>query len=147
QGTFGGMAGDDSLALLARALSQTRAIISQIRPDQENLPTPCTEWDVRALANHTVFDALAFTASVCGGERPSTDADLIGTNWTDAYGTASDRLLAAWRQRGTDGALLLGRGEIAATWASGMHTFSQTVHGWDLASATGQSTDLDPEVG
>src|SRR5215469_16531500 len=61
------MAGEDSLALLARALSQTRAIISQIRPDQENLPTPCTEWDVRALANHTVFDALAFTASVSGG--------------------------------------------------------------------------------
>jgi hypothetical protein len=28
-----------------------------------------------------------------------------------------------------------------------MHLFSETVHGWDLASATGQSTDLDPEVG
>jgi uncharacterized protein (TIGR03086 family) len=102
---------------------------------------------VRALVNHTVFDTQNFTASVSGGERPSTDADLIGTNWTDAYRTASDRLLAAWRQRGTAGALQLGRGEVAATWASGMHLFSETVHGWDIASATDQSTDLDPEVG
>ena len=141
------MARDNLLALLARAVEQTRAIISHIRPDQESLPTPCTEWDVRALVNHTVFDTQNFTAAVSGGERPSTDADLIGTNWTDAYGTASDRLLAAWRQRGTAGTLQLGRGEVAATWASGMHLFSQTVHGWDLASATGQSTDLDPEVG
>jgi uncharacterized protein (TIGR03086 family) len=141
------MAGDDSLALLARALSQTRAIISHIRPDQENLPTPCTEWDVRTLVNHTVFDTQNFTAAVSGGERPSPDTDLIGTNWTEAYGTASDGLLASWRQRGTAGSLQLGRVEVAATWASGMHTFSETVHGWDLASATGQSTDLDPEVG
>jgi uncharacterized protein (TIGR03086 family) len=28
-----------------------------------------------------------------------------------------------------------------------MHVFSETVHGWDLATATGQSTDLDPELG
>jgi uncharacterized protein (TIGR03086 family) len=61
--------------------------------------------------------------------------------------TASDRLLAAWRQRGTAGTLPLGRGKVAATWESGMHLFSETVHGCDLASATGQSTDLDPGVG
>jgi uncharacterized protein (TIGR03086 family) len=84
---------------------------------------------------------------VSGGERPPTDTDLIGTNWADAYSTASDGLLAAWRQRGTAGTLQLGRGEVAATCVSGMHLFSETVHGWDLASATGQSTDLDPEVG
>jgi uncharacterized protein (TIGR03086 family) len=141
------MAGDDPFALLARAIDQTRAIISHIRPDQGSLPTPCTEWDVRALVNHTVFDTLNFTAAVSGGQRPPADADLIGTNWTDAYGTASGQLLDAWRQHGTAGVLQLGRGEVAATWVSGMHLFSETVHGWDLASATGQSTDLDPEVG
>jgi|SRR5579864_4894346 len=141
------MTGNDSLALLARAVEQTRTIISHISPDQQSLPTPCTEWDVRALVNHTVFDTQNFAAAVTGGERPAADADLIGTNWTDAYSSASDRLLAAWRQRGTDGALQLGRGEVEATWATGMHLFSETVHGWDLASATGQSTDLDSEIG
>jgi uncharacterized protein (TIGR03086 family) len=141
------MPGDDEFALLARAVGQTRAIISHIRPEQKNLPTPCTEWDVRALVNHVVFDTQNFTAAVGGGERPAADADLIGANWTDAYATASDRLLAAWRQRGTAGEVRLGRGEVAATWASGMHLFSETVHGWDIASATGQSTDLDPDVG
>jgi uncharacterized protein (TIGR03086 family) len=101
---------DDPFALLARAIEQTRTIISHIRPDQASLPTPCTEWDARALVNHTVFDTQNFTAAVSGGQRPSADMDLIGTNWTDAYGTASGTALAVWRQRGTAGVLQLGRG-------------------------------------
>jgi uncharacterized protein (TIGR03086 family) len=141
------MAANDPLALLARALEQTGAVISRIRPDQASLSTPCTDWDVRALVNHTVYDLQAFTASVSGGERPSPEADLIGTNWTNAYNAASDSLLSTWRRRGTGGTLQLRFGDFPATWATGMHIASQTVHGWDVASATGQSTDLDPEVG
>src|SRR4051794_40648597 len=71
------MTADDPLDLLASALKQNCEIISRIRPDQANLPTPCSEWDVRALVNHIVYDLRAFTASVDGGERPSTDEDLI----------------------------------------------------------------------
>jgi uncharacterized protein (TIGR03086 family) len=141
------MAVDDSLVLLARTLSQTRTIISHSRADQERLPTPCTEWDVRALVNHTVYDVQNFTAAVSSGERPAVDADFIGMNWTDAYGASSDLLLDAWRQRGTVGTLQVGTRQVAASWLAGMHLFSVTVHGWDIAKATGQSTDLDPEVG
>jgi uncharacterized protein (TIGR03086 family) len=141
------MAANDALALLVRALEQTGAIISRIRSDQASQPTPCTDWDVRALANHTVYDLQMFTASVSGGERPSLDADLIGTSWTNAYSAAADSLLATWRRRGTGGTLQLRMGEFPATWAAGMHLAGQAVHGWDLARATGQSTDLDPEVG
>jgi uncharacterized protein (TIGR03086 family) len=141
------MAADDPLALLTRALEQNCEIISRIRPDQSNLPTPCTDWDVRALVNHTVYDVQMFSASISGSERPTTDADLIGADWTNAYSTALESLLAAWRRRGTDGTLQMRGGEREATWAVGMHLAGQTVHGWDLASATGQSTDLDQEVG
>src|SRR5437879_13526707 len=90
--TFGGMAAYDPFALLARALEQTGSIISRIRPDQASLPTPCTDWDVRTLVNHTVYDLRTFTALVSGGERPSTDADLLGNNWTNAYSDDSDLL-------------------------------------------------------
>src|SRR5215472_6175140 len=108
------MTSDDPLDLLARALKQNCEIVSRIRPDQANLPTPCTEWDVRALVNHTVYDLRAFTASVDDGERPSTDEDLLGPDWTIAYKQASDSLVEAWRQRGVVGALRLGAGERPA---------------------------------
>ena len=140
-------ADDDPRALLTRALEQNFEIISRIRPDQSSLPTPCADWDVRALVNHTVYDLRAFTASVSDGERPSIDDDLIGANWTIAYRMASDSLLEAWRRRGIVGTLQLGAGGRPAAWVAAMHFTGQTIHGWDIASAIGHSTDLDPEIG
>jgi uncharacterized protein (TIGR03086 family) len=141
------MAGQDTVDQLNTALDQTCAIISRIRPDQANLPTPCTDWNVRALVNHTVYGLQLYTAVVTGGEPPSSDVDLIGTDWTNAYRSASDSHLAAWRRRGTAGTLQLRMGERPAVWVANAVLEDQTVHGWDLASATGQSTDLDPGVG
>jgi uncharacterized protein (TIGR03086 family) len=38
-------------------------------------------------------------------------------------------------------------GERPAAWVANAVLEDQTVHGWDLAIATGQSADLDREVG
>jgi uncharacterized protein (TIGR03086 family) len=141
------MAASDPFRLLARAIEQCGALVSGIRPEQAGLPTPCSEWNLRALVNHTVYDVQSFTAALNGSERPPLDADLIGDDWAPAYRAASDALLAAWRQRGVDGTLKTRVGEFPATWAVGQHTADLAVHGWDIATATGQSTDLDPEAG
>ena len=141
------MAAEDPLALLDRALQQTGAIIARIQPHQAHLPTPCTAWDVRVLVNHTVHDLDLFASSLNGVERSAPDVDLIGTSWTDAYTAAANALLTAWRQRDMDSTLHLRIGDVPATWAVGQHLANMAVHGWDLARATGQSTDLDPEVG
>ena len=37
-------------------------------------------------------------------------------------------------------------GEFPATWAVGQHLADVAVHAWDLATATHQSTKLDPEL-
>ena len=42
----------DTVTLLERALDQTAAIIAAIPPSQSGLPTPCPDWDVRALVRH-----------------------------------------------------------------------------------------------
>ena len=52
------MAANDPLALLDRAISQTGAIVAGVRTDQAGLPTPCSEFDVRQLLNHMVYDVL-----------------------------------------------------------------------------------------
>jgi uncharacterized protein (TIGR03086 family) len=38
-------------------------------------------------------------------------------------------------------------GEVPATWHVGQQISDLAVHGWDIARATGQAADLDPEVG
>jgi uncharacterized protein (TIGR03086 family) len=141
------MSASDPLGLLARAIEQCGSLVSRVRPEQADLPTPCSEWDVRALVNHTVYDVQSFTAALNGQERGSPDADLIGDDWAAAYQAATDALLAAWRRRGTEGTLKTRIGEFPATWAVCQHTADLAVHGWDIATATRQSTNLDPEVG
>jgi uncharacterized protein (TIGR03086 family) len=135
-----------TLDLLERALDQTGTIIARVRPDQAGLATPCTDFDVRALLNHIVFDVQMFASTLNGGERGSPDVDLIGEHWTGAFDAARTSLLDAWHQRGVDGTLTTRLGEFPASWAIGQHLADLAVHAWDVATATRQSTKLDPEV-
>lgn len=56
-----------SLDLLARGLDQTGALVAGIRPDQAGLPSPCPEFDLRALVNHSVYDLHQFRSTLSGG--------------------------------------------------------------------------------
>ncbi len=138
----------DPIARLARALNETDAIIARVRPEQATLPTPCRAWDVRALVNHVVQDVRQFAAMVCGEEWEQDDADVIGDDWTGAYRAASGALLAAWRREGAlAGTVRLPFGEVPAAWCVDQQISDLVVHGWDIARATGQPTELDPELG
>jgi uncharacterized protein (TIGR03086 family) len=137
----------DPIALLSRALDQTGTIISRVRADQASLPTPCRSWDVRALVNHVVHDVQHFTATALGDPWEEQDTDVIGDDWTGAYRQAADALLSAWREGGVDRTLKLPFAEVPAVWAVSQQIADFVVHGWDVAKATGQSTDLDPELG
>jgi uncharacterized protein (TIGR03086 family) len=135
------------LGLLERAVEQAGGSIARVRPDQAHQPTPCTEFDVRHLVNHIVFDVRLFTAMLTGAERGSPDVDLIDDDWAGAYRTATDALLDTWRSHGLERSLNLRFGERPATWALGQHTTNLVVHAWDVATATGQSTEtFDPEL-
>jgi uncharacterized protein (TIGR03086 family) len=136
-----------TLDLLERALSQTGDVIVQLRPDQASLPTPCSAFDMRALVNHTVYDLRSFNTQLAGGERESRDLDLIGDDWSAAYRTAADGLMATWRARGVEGTLNLQIGQFPVKWAVGQHLADIAVHGWDIARAAAQPVDFDPDVG
>ncbi|MET0147561.1 MAG: maleylpyruvate isomerase N-terminal domain-containing protein, partial [Acidimicrobiales bacterium] len=42
----------DPRAVFGRAFATARTVLDGIGPDQFDLPTPCTEYDVRTLAGH-----------------------------------------------------------------------------------------------
>jgi uncharacterized protein (TIGR03086 family) len=136
------------IALLARALDQTGVIISRVRSEQATMPTPCRSWDVRALVNHVVQDVQQFTVMAGGGAWEQRDTDVIGDDWAAAYRQAAGSLLAVWQHEGAlDQTVQLPSGEVPATWRVDQQIADLAVHGWDIAKATGQSTDLDPELG
>jgi uncharacterized protein (TIGR03086 family) len=139
---------EDLVTALGTALDQTGVIIQKVRPDQAELPTPCSSWDVRALVNHIVHDIQGFTESAKGGAFRQGADDVIGDDWITAYGDAAAELLAAWDRPGaTEGTITLSFGEFPRTWLVGQQIADLAVHAWDVAKAIGRSTDLDPAVG
>ena len=138
---------DESLARLSRALDQTGDLIGRIRPEQAVLPTPCPAWDVRGLVNHVVY-AVQLIARLDGAPGEQHDGDLIGENWVGAYQQAANELLAAWQRAGAlERTVQSPLGELTPAWRLGQQLTELVVHGWDIARATGQPTDLDPELG
>ncbi|SDI16441.1 TIGR03086 family metal-binding protein [Nonomuraea jiangxiensis] len=139
---------DDTLDLLERALAQVGAVIAAVRPDQAELPTPCRSWDVRALVNHVTDEVHQFAVVTAGGKREHLGLDVIGDDWAGAFRAVADELLEVWRQPGAlDRPQHLSIGDFPPSWALGQQITELTVHAWDIAKATGQSTDLDPELG
>lgn len=142
-----------SSVVLFRALDQTGAVIARIRPEQAALPTPCRSWDVRSLVNHVVDEVRRFAEIAGTGRRGPSEgwvigADPVGDDWAGAYRVAADSLRAAWQQPGALNRVhRLPGGELPATWALGQQLTELVIHAWDIATATGQSTDLDPELG
>jgi uncharacterized protein (TIGR03086 family) len=139
---------EDLVTALGTALDQTGVIIQKVTPDQASSPTPCSSWDVRTLVNHIVHDVRGFTESTEGGAFRQGDDDVIGDDWVTAYGDAAAELLAVWDRPGaTEGMVTLSFGEVPKTWLMGQQIADLAVHAWDVAKATGRSTDLDAGVG
>ena len=138
----------DDTTPLAGALAWTSAIVSRTTIEDYVRSTPCTEWDVRTLANHLIGGTWMFSGAVRGEPLPAGDpGDLVGDDPGAAYGRASAALLAAI---GTAGALEraaeLPIGTVPGIVAVRLALTDTLTHGWDLAVATGQPADLPPDL-
>lgn len=132
-----------------RAIGVAKQVLAGVKPDQLSLPTPCKSWDVSALINHMVGGSFFFAESMNAGEAPQGgDApDLAAGDFVASYEDGSKQAVAAF---GAPGALektvKLPFGEFPGGVWMGIATVDTFAHAWDLAKATGQSADLDPEL-
>jgi len=137
------------LALLERALDQTAAIIAAIPASQAGLPTPCSDWDVRALVHHlTGQDLRNFLVAVRGETADwQKPADELGEDWAAEFRDRAGALMAAWRAADPDQPTAMpGGGQAPLRNRADQQITELAVHGWDLVKATGQRASLDPEL-
>jgi uncharacterized protein (TIGR03086 family) len=129
---------------LDRALQGTLDILTKVRPKDLNAPTPCASWDVRTLVNHFIGTTRWWAVTIAG-DGDVADADYASGDFVAAYEESARIAVAAF---GADGALdrtvRLPFGEFPGGVLRDLATMEQFTHGWDLARATGQPTDLDP---
>lgn len=113
-----------------------------IGDDQWTLATPCDEWNVRALVDHSVnVHHMMLANAGLPQETPGPDADITAV-WRAARQSIIDALgdeeIAAK-------VVMSPMGEVPFEKVVGGLLSSDTYfHTWDLARATGQNEELDP---
>ncbi len=140
--------------MMARAARSAVEVARNVKPDQLSAPTPCPDWDVRALVNHLMFwsafrSELAARKVAAPADDPVTEkTDFTARpDWPDTLAAQLDRAVAAWSEPGaTDGDTGLAGGSMPARMIAMMMVGELVVHGWDLARATGQRIGTDEEV-
>lgn len=132
---------------LDRAVTAATTVVDGIADDQLDLPSPCTEWNVRAVLNHVVTGQLMAQAMLVGRSHPDRKADHLGRRPKATFtGTIAETRDALGQPGVMERTLTTPFGEQPGATVAFMLAVELVVHGWDLARATDQSTDLDPEL-
>jgi uncharacterized protein (TIGR03086 family) len=125
----------------------SRNVLSAVTPDQLRNPTPCASWDVAGLINHVVGAQRFFVAGLQGTPPSAAEGDDAAGDFVAAFDEASAECLAAFQGDGAlDKMLDLPFGQMPGSAFIGLAMTDTFQHAWDLARATGQSTDLDPDL-
>ncbi|MBE1598185.1 TIGR03086 family metal-binding protein [Streptomyces stelliscabiei] len=113
-------------------------LVAAVEPDQFDRPTPCADWDVRALLGHLVWENLLWASLADGTPRADFTADHLGTDHVAAFRSASRAARSAFARPG-----MLDRryGPAPGRRLVEQLVIEMLVHGWDLARAVGHPFD------
>ena len=133
--------GVDPLVAHQRAQDTFARVLVDVTSDQLSSPTPCSEWDVKALIDHVIAGNQRVVERA-GGQVPPLPEDLGTAHRASARG--AQEIFAD--TEGLTRTYQLPIGELPGTAFIELRTSDLLTHAWDLAIATGQPTDLDPEL-
>lgn len=132
----------DQLEQLARVGETFTTLVEQVSAEGGSAATPCGTWSVRELTSHVVVGNRALVATLQGEPPLDRSVDYLGEDWAAAHRSSVAALVDALAQPG-----MLTRlhrtplGEAPGSVIVALRTVEHAVHGWDLAVATGQSTE------
>jgi uncharacterized protein (TIGR03086 family) len=135
----------DPLVAHQRAQNAFAGILAQVMSDQLDLPTPCSAWDVRALVTHVIAGNVRVQQRAGANVDMPEVSDLPDLRRAHAE-TAEGAQAVFAAPDGLTRTFELPFGTIPGAAFIGIRAGDALTHAWDLARATGQPTDLDPEV-
>lgn len=127
-------------------------LVQGVADQQLTGATPCPHYTVADLADHIGGLTLAFTGAATKTPVPGADSGGSGdgsrleAGWRDRIAVDLERLAEAWRDPAAYvGETMAGPIEMPAPDAASVALNEVVVHGWDLATATGQPYEMDDE--
>ncbi|MEU8527785.1 TIGR03086 family metal-binding protein [Streptomyces sp. NPDC048629] len=141
----------DPRPVLLSALDQLEKLAARLDPARLDRPTPCTEYDLRALLGHTL-GAVHRIAYVGEGGRgmdlPAAAGAIEDADWGGAFGRSRDRLAAAWADAAKlDREVEVPWGRVPGRVALSGYVMEVVTHTWDIAQVIDPEGELDEELG
>lgn len=133
----------EPLAQLNQLAPALGAVIAGIEPEQLDLPTSCADFTVRGVLEHMIGGATAFAAAYRGTQPVDPDLSDPVARLPIALG---DLFEAMSTPGALDGTVMAPFGEVPRETFARFVVLDGIVHGWDMATATGQAYDPDPEL-
>lgn len=131
----------DQVGILAlqRALTQAADLLDDVTAADLDKSTPCTEWDVRRLANHLIAAPRIFVTMLQGAPPGWNGREDYAAQLGEELRTRGNTLINLWREIAVSGEETMADPDWQAA--------EIATHTWDLATALGRSTDgLDQSV-
>lgn len=130
--------------LLERAITYARGSLALVTASALGRPTPCPDWDLRALLWHVHDSLVALQEAADVGDVGLVPARCGGDPITTVRDRAS-ALLGAWTTR--DGPRISIAGcPVTTHEVAGAGALEITVHGWDIARSCGAPRPIPADL-
>jgi len=135
-------------AEMAAASAEAARVVGNVPPNALDTPTPCGDWDLRTLLNHTILWTSYSAERRAHGE--SVAEELMNKDFTADPGFREDyarqigKAVTAWSApQAWEGNLNVMGDATPAADVGAMLLMETALHGWDVARATGQHFSVD----
>jgi uncharacterized protein (TIGR03086 family) len=131
----------DQLVAHRRAQALFAGVLANVRDEQLDAPSPCAGWSAKDVIDH-VIGGNQLVRQRAGLEPIELPDGLVAAHAASARG--AQEVFAA--PDGLTRTFELPFATVPAAWFIDLRTADVFTHAWDLATATGQPTDLDREL-
>lgn len=135
------------------ATTRLADVVRAVQDAQLGAPTPCPGITVGDLIDHVSSFAHAFTAAgrrdfgTVTGPPPKPDARNLGADWRERIPDELASLADAWRDPDAWSGMTKAGGQDLPGEVAGLVALDEcVVHGWDIARATGQPYEVEPQL-
>jgi uncharacterized protein (TIGR03086 family) len=139
-------------AEMAAAAAEAARVVQNVSDESLNGPTPCGDWDLRTLLNHTILWTSYSAERRAHGE--SVAEDLMSKDFTaepgfrEDYARQVNNAVNAWSDpKAWQGEIGVMGSATPAADVGAMLIMEMALHGWDVAKATGQDYRADEALG